>query len=274
MATALRLVSFNILEGLKPIDPLAKERRLIDRNRSAAAMSLIADLKPDIMVVNEALYCRLYAGRKVDYAELFGFPHHVAALYDGAWGNAILSRFPIAQSKEMRIYNRGGLSALIETPMGNVTIASYHPHPKRYPENKAQDFAKLLSGADGPLIVCGDFNCISPQDDIDRDCLIEACSAFSRDPEATVDQFLRSGQLVFKTLAGLGLADAIPPAGRRYTIPTDLLNKNKASAMRIDHVLANQMIDIVEGEVVHTEASNLASDHHPLLIVFCIRPEH
>jgi len=179
MATALRLVSFNILEGLKPIDPLAKERRLIDRNRSAAAMSLIADLKPDIMVVNEALYCRLYAGRKVDYAELFGFPHHVAALYDGAWGNAILSRFPIAQSKEMRIYNRGGLSALIETPMGNVTIASYHPHPKRYPENKAQDFAKLLSGADGPLIVCGDFNCISPQDDIDRDCLIEGIVTLS-----------------------------------------------------------------------------------------------
>ncbi|MBU1212898.1 MAG: endonuclease/exonuclease/phosphatase family protein [Alphaproteobacteria bacterium] len=271
MATTMRLVSFNILEGLRPVDPLAGERRLIDRDRAAAVTRVVADLRPDIMVVNEALHCRFYAGRKVDYADLLGFQHHVSALYDGAWGNAILSRFPISNSNEMRIYNRGGLSAFIETPMGDVTIASYHPHPRRYPENKAQDFVNLLSSVRGPLIVCGDFNCISPQDEIDRDCLIEACSAFSADPKATVDQFLKSGQMVFGSLAGLGLTDAIPPAGRRYSIPTDLLRKDKASGMRIDHVLANQLIEIVEGEVVHSEASNKASDHHPVTITFRIR---
>lgn len=270
MRTALRLVSLNILEGLRPLTPMADERRMIDRHRADAVRKMVADVKPDIMVVNEALYCRLYDGQNVDYASLLGFPHQVAALYDGAWGNAIASRFPIVNSKEMRIYNRGGLSALIKTPHGHLSVASYHPHPGRYPENKAQDFADLLAGVTGPTIVCGDFNSISPEDNTDRDALIEACGSFSSDPEATVDQFLKSGQWVFRTLAGLGFTDAVPPAGRRYSIPTDLLNKDKASAMRLDHVLANKMIDIVDGEVVHSEASNQASDHHPLLVTFRI----
>lgn len=274
MRRAMRLVSINILEGLRPIAPLAGERRLIDRNRADLVKNMVADLRPDIMVINEALYCRLYDGQSVDYARLFGFPHQFAALYDGAWGNAIVSRFPIVRTKEMRIYNRGGLAVLIETPHGLLSVASYHPHPGRYPENKAQDFSELLEGVTGPTVVCGDFNSISPEDEFDRHALIEACGTFSCDPEATVDQFLRSGELVFKTLAGLGFTDAVPPAGRRYSIPTDLLNTDKASAMRIDHVLANETVDIVDGEVVHSEASNLASDHHPVLITFRIGQGH
>ncbi len=270
MKRAMRLVSINILEGLRPIAPRAGERRLIDRNRADFVKNMVADLQPDIMVINEALYCRLYDGHDVDYARLFRFPHQFAALYDGAWGNAIVSRFPIVHTKEMRIYNRGGLAVLIETPYGQLSVASYHPHPGRYPENKAQDFKALLEGITGPAVVCGDFNSISPEDEIDRHALIKACGTFSRDPEATVDQFLRSGELVFKTLAELGFADAVPPAGRRYSIPTDLLNKDKASAMRIDHVFANETVDIVDGEVAHSTASNLASDHHPVTISFCI----
>ena len=52
----------------------------------------MADLRPDILVLNEALFCRQYVDRAVDYARLFDFPYQAAALYDEAWGNAILSR--------------------------------------------------------------------------------------------------------------------------------------------------------------------------------------
>ncbi len=94
----LRIVSFNILEGLRPVKPRARERRNIDRTRSEHALSLIGELAPDFLVLNEALFCRQHAGHMIDYGELFGFPYQAAALYDGAWGNAILSRFPIAKS--------------------------------------------------------------------------------------------------------------------------------------------------------------------------------
>ncbi|MBI3515089.1 MAG: endonuclease/exonuclease/phosphatase family protein [Proteobacteria bacterium] len=268
---ALRIVSFNILEGLRPVKPRARERRNIDRTRSEAALSLIGELAPDILVLNEALFCRQHAGHMIDYGELFGFPYQAAALYDGAWGNAILSRHPIAKSEEMRIYNRSGLAALINGPGGRFTVASYHPHPHRYPENKALDFARMIGGITGPLILCGDLNCISPEDAIDRAQVVAAFERITPTAADTVDRMIESGKLVFGALAERGLADAIPPAGRRYSIPTDLLNADKASAVRIDHILVNPAIEVLSGEVVHSPHSNQASDHHPVMIEFRVR---
>ena len=267
----MRLVSFNILEGLRPITAGAAERRQLDRDRADAARAVVAELAPDILVLNEALFCRQYAGRTVDYAALFDFPFGSLALYDDEWGNAILSRYPILKSQEMRIYNRGGLVATIKTPAGLLTVASYHPHPARYPENKALDFARLVEGLAGGVIVCGDLNCISPEDDIDRLRLIEAFRSFSADPEAAVDQFIESGRQVFAALGRLGFRDALPHAGRRYSMPTDLINADKSSAMRVDHVLCNEAIEVTAGEVVHTAASNRASDHHPVVVDFKLR---
>jgi endonuclease/exonuclease/phosphatase family metal-dependent hydrolase len=151
-----------------------------------------------------------------------------------------------------------------------LTVASYHPHPHRYPENKALDFSQLVAGLTGPLIVCGDLNCISPDDHTDRDRLIVAFRAFSANAEADVDRFLESGKLVFATLGKLGLKDAIPVSARRYTMPTDLISLDKSSAIRIDHILTNDAIKVVRGEVVHSAASHRASDHHPVLLEFRI----
>ena len=170
----------------------------------------------DILVLNEALFCQQYKGRIVDYSRLFGFPYQSAALYDDAWGNAILSRWPILRSHQMRTRDRGGLVAMIRLPTGGLAVASYHPHPDRNPTDKAADFVRLMADLSGPLIVCGDFNCVSPEDAIERPAMINAFRRFSREPEATVDQFIESGRQVFGALRGLELKDAMPPAGRRF----------------------------------------------------------
>ena len=270
MTNSLRLMSYNILEGLRPVTPGSGERRLLDRERTEAARCVVGELQPDILVLNEALFCRQYSGRSINYAQLFGFPYESAALYDDAWGNAILSRYPIARSSEMRIHNRGGLVVTIDTPIGTLAVASYHPHPARYPPNKAADFARLITDVRGPLIVCGDLNGISPDDVIDRSAMIAGCGRFSATPEQTVDLFVESGRQIFATLRKFGLGDAVPPVGRRYSIPTDLLSIDKSSAMRIDHVLANDGIAIIDGEVYQSTTSNRASDHHPVSIEFRI----
>ncbi len=173
----------------------------------------------------------------------------------------------------MHIYNRGGLVATLDTPGRALMVASYHPHPAREPENKASDFARLAGELSGPAIVCGDFNCISPEDAIDRTQLIAAFRDLSPDPETTVDRFIESGKQVFAALGRLGFADAIPHTERRYTIPTDLINRDKSSGMRIDHVLANAGIEVIGGEVVQNAATNRASDHHPVMVDFRIRSE-
>lgn len=271
MSDFLRLVSYNLLEGLLPLSAREDERRHFDQQRADAAQSVVTALAPDILVLNEALFCRPHEGRKINYAEFFSFPYETAALYDGAWGNAILSRYPIKKSIEMKIYNRGGLSALIDAPSGHLTVASYHPHPHRLPSDKAEDFAQLVKDVVGPLIVCGDFNCISPEDDTEEEALIKAFRAFAADAEPAVRRFIESGKLVFKTLAEFGITDAVPVKGRRYSMPTNLINADKSSAMRIDHILANQEIEVHSGEVVHSASTEVASDHHPVMIDFKIR---
>jgi endonuclease/exonuclease/phosphatase family metal-dependent hydrolase len=270
MGRTLRLVSYNILEGFRPLPSGKADRRGVDRARVDAARAVIGALDPDILVLNEALFCRQFSGRCVDYGAMLGFPHQAAALYDEAWGNAILSRHAIVHSQQMRIYNRGGLRAVIATQSGEVTVASYHPHPRRMPAHKAADFRRLIADVSGPLIVCGDLNGISPEDAIDRAALIAAFGAFTNEPEAAVDRFIESGRLVFGALNALGLRDAVPLPGRRFTMPTDLINLDKGSAMRIDHILANEEISIAGGEVVHSAASNRASDHHPVMVEFTI----
>lgn len=268
MSRKIRLVSFNILEGFRPLSLKPNECRLIDRKRAAAAKAVIRECNPDILVLNEALFCRNFETISINYAELFGYPFQASALYDNEWGNAILSRFEIIASEEMRIYNRGGLKTIINTPQGLLHIASYHPHPGRFPEHKARDFSRLVEGISGPLIVCGDLNCISPYDRLDRKKLIVAFERFTDTPTATLDQFLESGRLVFGRLSELGLEDAVPVSGRRYTIPTDLISTNKDSAIRIDHILANRDISVVGGEVVHNPLTNQASDHYPVMVDF------
>jgi endonuclease/exonuclease/phosphatase family metal-dependent hydrolase len=266
----LRLVSYNILEGLRPLGGDAAERRALDRDRAACAKAVVADLKPDILVLNEALFCRAHDGHELDYAEIFDFPHQAAALYDGAWGNAILSRFAIQGAREFRIHDRGGLVVAIETPSGALTVASYHPHPDRSPSDKARDLSALIAEVEGPLLLCGDLNSINPDDAIDVDGLIAGFAAFSPTPKPSARRFVESGDVVFAALTGLGLRDAVPASGRRYSVPTDLINPDKQSAMRIDHILANSDVAVIAGEVVHSAATNRASDHHPVMVDFTL----
>jgi exodeoxyribonuclease III len=65
MLRPLALVSFNILAGLRPLSQATGERRLLDRQRRAAAVALVRELDPDILVLNEALFCRAHAGKAV-----------------------------------------------------------------------------------------------------------------------------------------------------------------------------------------------------------------
>ena len=271
MTECLRLVSFNILEGLRPIARSVGEQRDIDRERAEAAKAVVADLRPDILVLNEALFCRQFLGRTVDYAGLFAFPYQAAALYDDAWGNAILSRFPITRSHEMQIYNRGGLASVDRRADRGADGCLLSPASEPLPGKQGVRFRAPGLGCHRSPIVCGDLNCISPEDAIDRSAMIEAFRSYLTRCRGRGGPIHRERAACVPRLGELGLKDAIPPTGRRYSIPTDLINPDKSSAMRIDHILANDAIEVVVGEVVHSAASNRASDHHPVLVEFRLR---
>ena len=263
MEASLRLLSWNLLEGA--CKPGTDEE---DPHRTALAQGLIRELNPDVLVLNEALWCEHHDGHRRDYAALFGFEHASGGLYDAHWGNVILSRFPIARTESFRIYNRGGLVATIQTPDGEVQAATYHPHPSRYPRHKVQDFQHLLGMMDPllPGFVAGDFNAISPQDEPDVEQLAKAFERFSHRPRQDCLRFIEGGEALFPVLLEQGWRDAVPLKNQRHTMPTALIGGDLNSAMRIDHCWVNRQVTITEGGPLHDPRVDGASDHYPLLI--------
>lgn len=271
-----RLLAWNVLEGL--LLPLASGRRDFDEARRVAATSLIDDFAPDILVVNEALYCEAFAGRLTDFGALFGFPYQVAALYDAEWGNAILSRYPIVESARALIHpggasqNRGALAARVRLPHGDVWVATLHPHPRRRPIKRAGDFLDFLARLRGcPLLLVGDMNAISPADRVDREALVEAFHGFSQpgDAENAVQRFLDAGRLLWKgVFPHHGLRDVVPPGNRLPTMPTALLGGGQESAIRIDHALATKGLEVVLAGAVRDVRADAASDHYPIMLDF------
>ena len=80
-------------------------------------------------------------------------------------------------------------------------------------------------------MVCGDFNCISPEDGPDRNRLVEAFRSFSTDPEATVDRYIDSGQqaaLIFVPIAAssANACARFSVDGRNWVTFTNVCNKN------------------------------------------------
>jgi len=272
-AVPVTVMSWNILEGFHtPRSPDPRVRQTVDPARLAAARDVLAHHQPDVLILNEALWAVAHEGYAMDYAAALGYAHGVGDLYDGCWGNMILSRYPLLSHDPFRIYNRSGVRVTVQADGWLLDVATYHPHPDRRPFKKAEDFAQLLAGhtSDRPCLIGGDFNAISPADEPDLARLTAAFARFAHDPRHSASRFIESGQAIFPVLAQHGFRDALAPENRRYSMPTDLISADKASAMRIDHLWVNHAIDVRDAQVLQTDATNRASDHHPLWA--CVEP--
>ncbi len=265
MTSTLSAMTWNLLEGgCSRLN--GRTQAISDEGRLQAAQALMAKLQPDVLILNEALWCQDFEGQARDYAQLLGFEHSVAHLYDKQWGNAILSRFPIARSHGFRIYNRGGIVATLDTGNGLVQAGTYHPHPSRYPQNKAADFEELVALFDPSLpgFVAGDFNAISPADHPDVSRLAKGFEQFSKRPREDCLRFVEGGQAIFPVLERHGWQDAVKQPWVA-TIPTRLLPENTDSAMRIDHLWHNSGFQSLDAGTLVDPLADQASDHYPVI---------
>jgi endonuclease/exonuclease/phosphatase family metal-dependent hydrolase len=272
--THMKIMSWNLQEGALLPSTVTGGVPGDDLSRLSAAQALVDAHAPDVLVINEALWCMPHDGHVVDYARRFGFPHAHAALYDGHWGNVILSRLPFVSRGWFNIHNRGGLLAHIDLPQGPIVVATYHPHPSRWPHHKAEDFLQV-AGQCPPgagLVLCGDFNAISPEDHPDHRALTAAFSRFSKRPGPDSARFIDSGQSIFPMLSAAGLRDAFLPGRRSHTMPTRLISTNEDGRMRIDHAWVNDHVLVQSAQVCHDPLADQASDHYPLVLELSFAP--
>jgi endonuclease/exonuclease/phosphatase family metal-dependent hydrolase len=179
----VRIVTFNIAHGrgLSPIQGMTTRRRI--RATLLKIAKLLAELKPDIVALQEIDENSRWAGN-FDHLEFLrefgGFEHAVfginnrrAGLLNLSYGNAILSRHPITAWENIafgqsKVGEKGFLFAEINVNGCLIPVANMHLHYRSRVHRFAQvdrflaylNDRQRVRGNDWafPPIVCGDLN--------------------------------------------------------------------------------------------------------------------
>lgn len=282
----MRIVTYNI-HGWRTDD---------DRPNFTGVVDVLKRVGGDIIGLNEVYYPRIVNGtengtengagkpalealaEQLGMAFVFGpclrWPAHDDMPAD-AYGNALLSRWPIAASAAHHLTSkeedpqrlletkeqRGLLEARIQLPNGR-TFTAYSMHLDHTDEEVRAIQARIARtwlGRDRnrPHVVMGDFNAITPWDFADRPADLEALAAH-RTGHNLVNR--PKGPLVIAQLEKAGYVDLYrqfnPPGEKSYT--------KSQTPIRIDYILASvPLAPAACGCGIWTESDGI-SDHRPV----------
>ncbi|KFE68844.1 endonuclease/exonuclease/phosphatase family protein [Hyalangium minutum] len=229
-SSELRVMTFNIQSGLRGLDKVAE---------------VIRTAHPDIVALQEVDRGSRRAGgldQTAVLAEKTGLPYHAhirtTDLYGGAYGIALLSRFPLEALEEYPLpVPRGAEPRTLAHALMRVDgreVSVYVTHLIRRPFNgdarvrQSALIAALLAKDPRPKLLMGDLN--------------DA-------PDSRPVRLLR------RSLTDVAAASGQGSAGT-YPLPLPF-----APALRIDYVLACDSFEPVRSEVLHVGAS----DHYPVV---------
>jgi endonuclease/exonuclease/phosphatase family metal-dependent hydrolase len=229
-ASELRVMTFNIQSGLRGLDGVAK---------------VIRSAHPDIVALQEVDRGSQRAGgldQTAVLAQQTGLPYHAhfrtTDLYGGAYGIALLSRFPLEALAQYPLpVPRGAEPRAVAHALMQVAgreVSVYVTHLIRRPFNgdarmrQSALIAGLLSRDPRPKLLMGDLN---------------------DDPDSHTVRLLRRD-----------LTDVVAASGQgsrgTYPLPLPFL-----PTLRIDYVLACDAFVPLRSEVLHVGAS----DHYPVV---------
>jgi endonuclease/exonuclease/phosphatase family metal-dependent hydrolase len=219
----------------------------VDLGRLAAE---IRAARPDLVSLNEVDDGTLRSLRTDEAAYLAGATG-LHAVYgpnlpwqDGLFGNAILTRYPVLDSRNLRLPVASGLEprGLLTTSLrvGDRTVSFWSTHLTDGPEGRtsrieqAEAVAALLRQASDPTIVAGDLNA---------------------QPDSRPVRILRQRLLDAQEEGGTGAGQTIPEASPRS---------------RFDYVFYDNAFAVVAGST--RVLPSASSDHRAVLTELALRP--
>jgi len=163
----IKVMSYNIHHGNPPAVP--------DKIDLVAIASVIKKANPDLVALQEVDVHTTRSGKDLhetkQLAELTGMHYYFFKsidVYDGAYGNAILSKYPIVHAEGHILPMKSGLAGeqrsvaiiKIEPVSGKaVLFASTHLDLKKpHREIQATTLVDLFKDRVTPVVLCGDFN--------------------------------------------------------------------------------------------------------------------
>jgi endonuclease/exonuclease/phosphatase family metal-dependent hydrolase len=253
----LRLVTFNIAHGrgLTPIQGLTSSRKLRQNLRKIAA--LLARVEADIVALQEVDECSVWAGSfdHLDYLRAhagfahaaFGINNRRRGLMNLSYGNAVLSRHPIADTETIvfgkrSLGEKGFLFAEIDVGGSLVPVVNLHLHfaSRRRRMVQLDHLVGWLRAKERlrgrawavPPVVCGDFNASDTRDDATASLLSH--------------------------LMDYGDYELHPEDGRTFPSPMP--------RRALDFVFMPPGCGVVRSEVVRS----FLSDHRPVIVEFSV----
>lgn len=251
----MKLMTYNILNG------------------GEAGLDFVADVvkkeAPDYLTINEANTFATGDNKVLrEFALKTGFKFYDLALsgeYD--YHVAVLSKYPLKQTQKLQLLMRACIISVIETEIGDISVASLHLTP--YSEDLRHSEIDLILDYQNKFknkILMGDMNSLSPDDDYDPNMVKD----FN---EMQTKKFTTDGKLRFDAIGKIlskGYVDTAVRLGKNkeHTAPTTINEYSAHSNMRLDYIFISESLTphLQSYKVVKNEVSDTASDHYPIVI--------
>lgn len=235
----------------------------------AEIIEIVKKEAPDYLTLNEAnTFAKDDNKILKEFASATGFPFFDIALsgeYD--YHVAVFSKYPFKETFRLQPLARACFIALIDSPLGTLSIASLHLTPYsedlRDPEiDLIADFQKKYENR----ILMGDMNSLSRDDQYDPIII----SNFN---EILIKKFTTDGKLRFDAIdkiLSVGYFDSAVQLGKNKenTVPTPASLDSAHAKTRLDYIfLSESLIPRLKNySVIKNILTEKASDHYPVTI--------
>jgi len=275
MKSKLKIMEYNILQGFHTKSNPA----ILEHERLEASKKIILSEEPDILVLIEACADNISKhGIKIDYSKEFNLPYHFHGHKPNGshHGISILSKYPFIEKEDYSIKDMQFVRISVKLNNKVIRIDALHPHPDLNDKQKARFFKGVIRDSTDNTILIGDFNSLSRADKHNREKLIEkviSLPEFKYKDRKFVEELV-DNHLTFEAMDIIeksNFVDTYRQIHKKsingFTMPTDLLDKNKSAASRIDFIFVSKDIKIIDANIIKNEFTEIASDHHPIYAV-------
>lgn len=234
-----------------------------------SVVEVVKSESPDYLTINEA---NTFAANDNEVLKQFaiktGFEYYELALsgeYD--YHVAALSKYPLMQVQKLQPLMRACVISVVETELGEVSIASLHLTP--YTEDLRHPEIDLILNYQSKFnnrILMGDMNSLSPNDGYNPGMIKE----FN---EMQLKKFTTDGKLRFDAISKIisnGYVDCAVKLGKNkeYTAPTAINEYSAHSNMRLDYIFLSESLirHLKSYKVIKSDLTEKASDHYPVVV--------
>jgi endonuclease/exonuclease/phosphatase family metal-dependent hydrolase len=244
---SLKVICYNVRVGAGPHPERLTGAGL--RENLAALVEFLRKHDPDVVLLQEIDQGTRRSGDTMQ-AELLaaelGYFHYFAKAMDydgGAYGTAMLSRWPLRETQTIRLYHEGGTeqrtlsAAVLQSPGGAILLLN--THLGLTPAQRARQTAEIAAFVEKnlrrmPIVLAGDFNATPEADEM---------------------------RPIYALLRDAGAPDnRLVPPGDRSTSPA------LSPSRTIDYIFVSPEIQVLETRVIQV----LLSDHLPIIATLTV----